>query len=241
VLVVADAFDMPWVPYAGHEHMEHSFIVTGVDGDNLTVADGYANSTEWGAAQPVTARVGRAAIAGLLAASGRWSVPRPVVPATASGTSCSPAATPIAQLVRANADDICAARAAGRYQIFLRRAAALVRAGDLAPVALDSWLLARSRTLHARWLDRDAATWVAATVRQDFAASVAAGWSRAAEMSYVGLRRARSGRAVPPAVTQCLRQACSAEQDLAAVLRHGPDPAAVMAPGPPAPGGASRC
>lgn len=58
VLVVADAFDVPWVPYAGHEHMEHSFIVAGVDGDRLTIADGYTNTTEWGAARPVTATVG---------------------------------------------------------------------------------------------------------------------------------------------------------------------------------------
>ena len=27
VLVVADAFDMPWVPYAGHEHMTHATAI----------------------------------------------------------------------------------------------------------------------------------------------------------------------------------------------------------------------
>jgi hypothetical protein len=228
VLVVADAFDMPWVPYAGHEHMEHSFIVAGVDDGSLTIADGYVNTTEWGAAQPVTATVGRAEIAGLLTGAGRWSDPRPAG-SQAAGTACSPAATTIARLVRDNADGICTAGEAGRYDMFLRQAAALVQASDLAPVAMDTWLIARSRRLHARWLDSDAATCVPATVRRDFGASVAAAWTRAAEMSYIGLRRARSGRAVPPAVTECLRQACSAEQDLARVMRDGSGLAAATA------------
>jgi hypothetical protein len=236
VLVMADAFDMPWVPYAGHEHMEHSLIVAGVDGDRLTIADGYTNTTEWGAAHPVTATVSRAEIAGLLAGGGRWSVLRP---------AGRPEAITFARLVRNNADDICAAHEAGHYEVFVRQAAALAQAGDLAPVALDSWLLARSRRLHSRWLDSNAATSVPAPVRQDFAASVAAAWTRAAEMSYIGLRRARSGRAVPPAVTDCLGQACSAEQDLARVMRarvmsKGPGLAAVAAQ-QDTDGGASQC
>lgn len=210
VLVVADAFDMPWCPYAGHEHMEHSFIVAGVGRDCLTIADGYVNTTEWGAAQPVTATAGQAEIARLLAGAGRWSVLRPA--GLVAGRTA-------AQLVGDNADDIAAAGEAGHYEVFLRQAAALAQAGDLAAVALDSWLLARSRRLHSRWLDSHAATWLPARVRQDFAATVAGAWTRAAEMSYIGLRRARSGRAVPPAATECLRQACTAEQDLARVMR----------------------
>ncbi len=241
VLVVADAFDMPWIPYAGHEHMEHSFIVARVDGDCLTITDGYANATEWGAAQPVTATVGRAEIAGLLAGAGRWSVPRPAGSPAAGSADCPLAATTIAQLVRDNANEITAAREAGCYDSFLRGAAALAQAGDLAPVAVDSWLLARSRGLHARWLDSSAAAWVPAKVRLDFAANVATAWTRAAQMSYIGLRRARSGRAVPPALSECLRRACAAEQDLALAMRCGTGPAAVTAQGSPARGGALQC
>jgi hypothetical protein len=232
VLVVADAFDMPWVPYSGHEHMEHSFIIAGVGAGDLTVVDGYTNTTEWGAAQPVTTTAGRAEIAGLLAGPGRWSVVRP----TGSALATSPA-----RLVRDNAEQIRAAGEAGCYEVFLSHAAALVQAGDLAPVALDTWLLARSRGLHARWLDSDAAAWVPATARQDFSTTVTAAWTRAAEMSYIGLRRARSGRAVPPAVTECLRQACSAEQELANVLGKDFGSAAVAARVHTAPGGAPQC
>jgi hypothetical protein len=215
VLVVADAYDMPWVPYAGHEHMDHSFIVASVDDAGLTIADGYANTTEWGAARPVTAQAGRAELASLLAGSGRWSVPRPAGTAAARGAGRALTAAAIAGLVAGNAGEIGAAGRDGRYDSFLGWADQRVRAGDLAPVALDSWLLARSRGLHARWLDSDAAAWVPATVRQDFAARVAAAWTRAAQMSYIGLRRARSGRAVPPAVTESLREACAAELDVA--------------------------
>jgi hypothetical protein len=241
VLVVADAFDMPWVPYAGHEHMEHSFIVAAVDRGCLTITDGYANTTEWGAAQPVTATVGPAEIASLLAGAGRWSAPRQVGLPAAAGCARSLAPTTIARLVRESADEICTAHEAGRYEFFLRQAATLAQAGDLAPVAVDSWLLARSRRLHARWLDKDAAACVPVTLRQDFGASVAAAWTRAAEISYIGLRRARSGRAVPPAVIDCLRQACSAEHDLARVIRDGSRPDAVTAQAHAAPGGALRC
>lgn len=238
VLVVADSLDMPWIPYAGHEHMEHSFIVAGVDGSRLTITDGYTNATEWGAAEPVTATVGRAEIAGLLAGTGRWSVPRPAGRRVAAPT---PTATTVARFLRDNADEIRAAYAARRYDTFLRWAAAQAHAGDLAPVALDSWLLARSRRLHARWLDSSAAAWVPAEVRLDFAASVAEAWTRAAQMCYIGLRRTRSGRAVPPALTECLYQACSAEQDLGRVARYGTGRTSVAAQERRAQGGAPRC
>lgn len=232
VLVLADAFGMPWVPYSGHEHMEHSFIVAGVGAGDFTVVDGYTNTTEWGAAQPVATTAGRAEIAGLLAGPGRWSVVR--------SAGSSPATSP-ARLVQDNAEQIRAAGEAGCYEVFLSHAAALVQAGDLAPVALDTWLLARSRGLHARWLDSDAAAWVPARARQDFGTTVTAAWTRAAEMSYIGLRRARSGRGVPPAVTECLRLACSAEQELANVLCNDFRPAAVAGRDPTAPGGAPPC
>jgi hypothetical protein len=215
VLVVADAFDMPWVPYSGHEHMEHSFIVAAAGAGHLTVVDGYTNTTEWGAAKPVTVTVGRAEIASLLAGPGRWAVVRPSGSPAASSLAASPA-----RIVHDNANQIRSAGEAGCYQAYLSQAAALIQAGDLAPVALDTWLLSRSRRLHGRWLDGDAAASVPGPARQDFSATVAAAWMRAAEMSYIGLRRARSGRAVPPAVTECLRQACSAEQELANVLCH---------------------
>jgi len=232
VLVVADAFDMPWVPYCGHEHMEHSFIIAGVGDRDLTVVDGYTNTTEWGAAQPVTSTVGRPEIAGLLAGPGRWSVVGPA--------GSSPAPNP-ARLVQDNAEQIRSAGQAGCYEAFLSHAATLVQAGDLAPVALDTWLLARSRGLHARWLDSEAAAWVPAPTRRDFSATVTAAWTRAAEMSYIGLRRARSGRGVPPAVTECLRVACSAEQELANVLCHDFRSAAVAGRRRTAPGGAPQC
>ena len=49
--VVADAYDLPWVPYAGHRHMSHSFLLEAGDGE-YTVVDAYQNDTQWGPAGP---------------------------------------------------------------------------------------------------------------------------------------------------------------------------------------------
>src|SRR5205807_3107968 len=46
--VVADAFTMPWTPYRGQRHMEHSFVLA----PGCTVVDAYHNETQWGMARP---------------------------------------------------------------------------------------------------------------------------------------------------------------------------------------------
>lgn len=51
--VVADAFHLHWVPYFGHKHMEHSFLLEVRDEDVL-ISDGYHNDTQWGPARPGT-------------------------------------------------------------------------------------------------------------------------------------------------------------------------------------------
>jgi hypothetical protein len=209
VLVAADAFDMPWLPYAGHQHMEHSFIVTAAGHDELVIADGYTNATEWGRAEPLTATIATPEIAALLAGGGRWAVLAPAAPPPVPG---------LAEVVRRNAGEIAAAHDAGRYDAFLRDAAAQIAAGNLAPLSVHTWLLARNRKLHARWLDDQGSACLPEAARKDFAGSVAAAWARAAELAYIGLRRARAGRAVPPSVTEAVQQACSAEVSLARTL-----------------------
>jgi hypothetical protein len=60
VAVTADAFFLPWLPYCGNEHMEHGFVVEGVEGGRepvLHVVDPYENRTRRGHARPTTTKV----------------------------------------------------------------------------------------------------------------------------------------------------------------------------------------
>ena len=57
--VVADTFTMSWLPYAGNQHMEHSFLLVDA-GEHCVVVDGYHNSTQWGDARPGTWRMSAA-------------------------------------------------------------------------------------------------------------------------------------------------------------------------------------
>ncbi|MGC5287766.1 acyl carrier protein [Micromonospora sp. DT231] len=51
VYAVGDSYHMPWLPYAGHSHMEHSYLVA-LHGEEALIGDAYDNETAWGAARP---------------------------------------------------------------------------------------------------------------------------------------------------------------------------------------------
>ncbi|ANZ39058.1 hypothetical protein BBK82_26275 [Lentzea guizhouensis] len=79
---VADAFDLSWVPYAGHQHMDHSFLFRD-GGGACEVVDGYHNGTPWGDARPGVWRIPwdqlpRAAVVEL--AFGELPAPRAIAP-----------------------------------------------------------------------------------------------------------------------------------------------------------------
>ena len=83
VLLVGDAFCLPWLPYSGQEHMDHGFVLTGLGADDRAdrsaddliayIADPYDNVTEWGAAKPVTTQLPLTALIPALT-GGRWAV-----------------------------------------------------------------------------------------------------------------------------------------------------------------------
>jgi hypothetical protein len=208
VLVLADAYGLPWLPYAGHEHMTHSFVVEGITDEGVAVVDAYRNATQWGTAEP-----------------GAWTVPVDVIAtATAGGVRWGwlgrvgePAPMEPLEQVRTNADAILAAARDGHYRRFLD-AYRNCAAGELAVLATQTWLLARSRALHHRWLTDVAATPGAAgpaDLADEFHRRVVTGWQRAATSVYVGLRRALAGRAVPTDQAVLLGEVCTAEVDLA--------------------------
>jgi len=229
VLLVGDGFYLPWLPYRGHEHMDHGFVLAGLGaasgaggelaggelaggelaGGELVadIVDPYDNVTEWGAARPQATRLPVHDLQ-LALHSGRWGI---LIPARRM--------VPIrpAEQVAANAAAILASADAGAYQHF---AASHQQAGlpEMRNLSLQTWLLARNRALHARWLAGLPTGAVDPAVADRFRSQVSGGWQRAMEMSYIALRRVRSGRAAPSAAITAVRSASDAEVRLASSL-----------------------
>ncbi|UUU43750.1 hypothetical protein [Streptomyces sp. NBC_00162] len=129
--VVADAHAMPWLPYHGRRHMDHSFLLApGPDG--FHVADGYRTDTPWGPAAPGHWQFGADALAGIEHAEVIEWAPR-LLDATAP---------------RPEYDGGDPAPYLAAYADHPDRAAALEQ------LSAETWLLARARALHARWRAR---------------------------------------------------------------------------------------
>lgn len=160
--VVADAYDMAWLPYAGREHLEHSFLLL----DGGVVVDAYWNDTRWGAYRPGVWRLGELDLA---ATALRLAVRAPAPPDPAS-------------VLAANARRAAEADVAG-YVEAVR--AATGRPGALEQLVLDVWLLSRSRLLHALWLAS------AAPDRAPAAAGRATDWLTLGSHVYLAMRRGR--------------------------------------------------
>lgn len=179
--VVADAYDLPWVPYAGHRRMPHSFLLeTGRRG--YTVVDAYHNDTEWGPARP-----------------GAWTLSADCLDrALGSGALAIQVAAADAprEITRtaALADNAAAARTAGPG---VEAYAAELRAGLAAPpgierIVLDVWQLSRERLLHAAWLGPGPVATQVATMTH--------GWQRLSAQTYLAMRRAQKGSPLTGAV-----------------------------------------
>jgi acyl carrier protein len=162
------------VPYAGHRHLAHSFLVEPAGGGYLVV-DAYHNDTPWGPARP-----------------GAWTLPAASLDRAVAGGALAvaveaAAAAPAADRAAVLAANAAAAGAAAgdveRYATELR--AGLDRPEVVERLVLDVWLLARERLLHGLWLgDHPAAVEVAGR---------AEAWRRLATQTYLAQRRAQRG------------------------------------------------
>jgi hypothetical protein len=211
--VVADAYSMAWVPYAGHRHLDHSFLLLRADSRQALIADAYQTNTPWGESRP---GVWQLTAAGLDAAAG------------SDATAVTLAAGPPPRLdagaiVAGNA----AAMSAALADIDRYVAAARTTVGSrqtLERLVLDVWLLSRSRLLHAAWLaslgDRPAAAAAAAEHAQ--------AWLRLSALAFVAERRVQRGQAAPPAVVDQLDRLLHADVRLAQQLAR-PDVAPMTA------------
>jgi acyl carrier protein len=209
--VVADAYSMSWLPYAGHRHLDHSFLLVHA-GARAVIADAYHNNTEWGEARP-----------------GVWQIPAAELDAAATAATAltfDPGPPP-----RLDADAILAgnavALAAAGPDIDAYGDAARASLADqdgLAQLVLDVWLLTRSRQLHAAWLASlgDRAPGAAA------AREHAQAWQRFSTLAFVAERRARRGQAAAPALVDQLDALLREDVRLARLLAGPAEPRAVV-------------
>ncbi|MEU6847305.1 acyl carrier protein [Streptomyces sp. NPDC046716] len=211
--VVADAYHLPWVPYVGQRHMDHSFLLETDDDAAPVVVDGYYNETPWGSARPLTRHLTPAELAA-------------AVPGAATTVTFAPAArrpAPPAAVTDLAGDDTVDAYVAA-YAGHPDRPAAFDR------LTLETWLLARSRRLHARFLEGPSGA--GDPVRE---AHVAA-WEALAESVYVGYRRVARGRPEPTGVFDRLRTQLGRDREVfathtaAAPAQQDGGPAEVPAP-----------
>jgi len=207
VYVVADAYTLRWVPYAGRQHMEHSFLLV-ESGPSCLVVDGYRNSTRWGEARPGTWR--------LPAAELDAAVPTATVLTLATDGGTAPALDPAAVL-DANVRGL--AESGPMIDRYLD--AVQGRVGDpdvIAQVVLDVWLLGRSRRLHAEWLS---AAGVAGPDGPAAAARHAESWLALAGQSYLAMRRAARRGGLPRPVIDELARLLHEDATLARRLAAG--------------------
>ncbi|MCG5462812.1 hypothetical protein AB0K35_08995 [Micromonospora sp. NPDC053740] len=183
--VVADAYHLPWLPYAGQEHMRHSFLVHSHD-DGVRVWDAYRNDTRWGPAVP-----------------GHWDLNvKDLVTALGDtadvisfGAAALPDPRPTVEL-----DDPTEYLAA--YADAPDPAAALAR------LTLQTWLLARSRLLHATSRGMELQEHLGA-------------WQGLVQQTYVAWRMAQRGRPASEAPLRRLGELLHRDQALFAVPAAG--------------------
>ncbi|MFK4227072.1 acyl carrier protein [Streptomyces sp. NPDC019890] len=179
--VMADTYDMPWLPYHRQRHMEHSYLVAPA-GRQALVTDAYYSHTPWGIASP-----------------GQWVMDWDDLPKSALVVRFDPADAG-APLVRHGTDfgDIDGYVAA--YAAHPDRSAALEQ------LTTETWLLARSRRLHAAFLARQGKPVCAET------AAHLQRLERLAEQAFLALRRVQRGRAEPERLLPDLAEALRADR-----------------------------
>lgn len=231
VLVTVDAYTVPWSPYHSREHHEHGFVVDGFDDDRFDderwhVVDSYTNNTRYGRADPMARWFGAGELLGLGAFGEAVTVSH-------LAGELAPPGNPLAravETVRLNQRAAAAARRQGRDVTAL---AAYPWEGETSLgmqwLSLATWLIARSRGLHARWWRQVADLDVAGSAGSvagsagsvvgsagdvaEYGLSVAErAWQEAQSAAYLGWRRVEAGRPCPPNVAASLVAVSDAER-----------------------------
>ncbi|MFE0644602.1 acyl carrier protein [Streptomyces sp. NPDC058877] len=205
--VVADSFHLPWLPYHGNAHMEHSFLLT-AGPDTWHVTDAYRIETQWGAAVPGEHVLSTQDLSGFADAEFISFAPVDLAPAP-------PAVLPYQPQ-----------RYVTSYGQWPDRRRALEQ------LATETWLLARSRKLHAAYR----AQWASRAEESEAERAHLAAWDRLVEHAYLAHRRVARGRAEPAGTVDRLGELLVADQE---VFAGTPAPHAPHEPGAALPGGSS--
>ncbi|WP_406141605.1 acyl carrier protein [Streptomyces sp. NBC_01089] len=188
--VIADSFRLPWLPYHGQAHMEHSFLLAAGPG-GWHITDAYRSETSWGPAVPGRWVLQDADLAGIESADTVEIVPGELPPLTA----LPPVLTADADAVRAYL---------GAYETWPDRARAVEQ------LTVETWLLARGRRLHAKY--RELFTGRSGPGEAEEAQLRA--WDKVVEQTYLAHRRVARGRAEPPQLVDRLREVLAADLEL---------------------------
>jgi acyl carrier protein len=178
--VMADTYDMPWLPYHRQRHMEHSYLVT-ADGDRALIVDAYHSHTPWGLASP-----------------GEWTMDWSELPVSSLVVVFEPAT--------AGAPAVAPATEYGDIDTYV--AAYPDRFAALDRLTTETWLLARSRRLHAAFLAREdlpAAPETATHLER---------LDRLAEQAFLAMRRVQRGRPEPDRLLTDLADALRADREV---------------------------
>ncbi|CAM3540965.1 acyl carrier protein [Kibdelosporangium persicum] len=189
VYVVADAYELPWAPYHGHQHMEHSFLLA----PDCTVVDAYANETPWGTATP-----------------GKWKLsPEQLCLPKAEVFHFEPTFTGLPRLTP-SINDVAVDGYLAAYERNPNRTRAVER------LTLETWLLTRSRKLHAKFRRLNGRP------ADDLAGHLRA-WDSLSEQTYLAYRRVLRGRDEPPWLVSRLGEMLAADRVVFAEPSTGQD------------------
>lgn len=168
--VIADAFDLRWVPYFTHKHMDHSFLIE-LEGAGFLIADNYCNETQWGAARP-----------------GSWSMSHLEVDELCSAGIQAFAfepQTPPSVPLSLKMSMVSYRREVSAYLSAYRQHPSSIEA--LERLTLETWLMARSRRLYVAWYGDSF------PVSNTLISEHLAGWRSQVEHTYIAYRRSARG------------------------------------------------
>ncbi|MGP3948535.1 hypothetical protein [Streptomyces sp. 7N604] len=172
-LVIADGNGLPWLPYYGRRHVEHSFVVQAEQDGAVLVVDGYHIDTPWGSVRPGIWRL----------SAKEWDS----LAGTYQVVDVEPGRLPAVDLAAWGAEAVRAAVDASACieEYVAERARERSSASVLESVGLDIWILGRERELHAAWWSRHGLG--------PEAASRADAWQRLVTQSFLATRRRERG------------------------------------------------
>ena len=179
---IGDSHGMSWLPYHRRRHMDHSFLVSSVDGAS-EVTDAYHNQTEWGPADP-----------------GRWRLRWAELPAASLVLHLEPAPTG----PTAVAPSIAVEPPEDYLNAYARHPD---RTTALSRLTVETWLLARSRGLHAAYRARPGSVDQRTTdhLRR---------WNQVASQAFLAMRRLRRGKPEPNNLLPAIATVIADDQEI---------------------------